>query len=192
MDEDTLTLEELEERQRLIWAALENAESANSDSDIHTPLNNDSVSSSPAIAEMDRVTEEKITCPNFVKESKLSDLPIESVVQESDENVLTAEEEESFKKEPNGDADLQEMVVTEPIDSADENKTCVETEDVAEEAAYVDPSSSSDRIPNRNKFAEGITPFEFDNMSESTGVYLRLRDVLKNSPRNQQKNKKGM
>ncbi|XP_073442134.1 zinc finger CCHC domain-containing protein 8-like isoform X3 [Dendrobates tinctorius] len=154
MDEDTLTLEELEEQQRLIWAALENAESTNSESDVHTPLN-------------------------------------ESILEESNENVPLTTEEESFNKDPNEDAPIQEMVVTEPIDKTNEEKTCAAKE-VIEEAAYVDPSFSNTRIPDRSKFAEGITPFEFENMSESTGTYLRLRDVLKNSPRNQQKNKQGM
>ncbi|XP_044131658.1 zinc finger CCHC domain-containing protein 8 [Bufo gargarizans] len=185
MDEDTLTLEELEEQQRLIWAALENADSTNSDSDVHTPLNGNSVSSSPSRVERDSITEGKITCRNIVKASKSPDLPMESVGQESNEDVpQTTEEEESSNKEPNGNADVQETVVTEPSDSNDENKkTSVETE----EATCVDPSSTSTRIPDRSKFAEGITPFEYDNMSESTGVYLRLRSVLKNSPRNQQK-----
>ncbi|XP_045152656.1 zinc finger CCHC domain-containing protein 8 [Echinops telfairi] len=45
-------------------------------------------------------------------------------------------------------------------------------------------------IPDMSKFAMGITPFEFENMAESTGMYLRIRNLLKNSPRNQQKNKK--
>ena len=45
-------------------------------------------------------------------------------------------------------------------------------------------------IPDMSKFATGITPFEFENMAESTGMYLRIRNLLKNSPRNQQKSKK--
>ncbi|OXB84922.1 UNVERIFIED_CONTAM: hypothetical protein H355_016044 [Colinus virginianus] len=59
MDEDTLTLEELEEQQRLIWAALEHAESTNSDSDIpvDTPLTGNSVTSSPSRNEVDLVAE---------------------------------------------------------------------------------------------------------------------------------------
>ncbi|XP_075690255.1 zinc finger CCHC domain-containing protein 8 [Rhinoderma darwinii] len=192
MDEDTLTLEELEEQQRLIWAALENAESTNSDSDIHTPLNGNSVSSSPRGAEINSNTEGKVTCQNNVKESNNSDLPIETVGKESNETVpQCTEDEKPLNTEANGNTDVQEMVLTEPIDP-DEHKQNTETKDVTEEAAYIDTSPSSTRIPDRSKFAEGITPFEFDNMSESTGVYLRLRDVLKNSPRNHQKIKKGL
>ncbi|XP_056391300.1 zinc finger CCHC domain-containing protein 8 [Hyla sarda] len=192
MDEDTLTLEELEEQQRLIWAALENAESTNSDSDIHTPLNGNSVSSSPSRVELDSVTEGKTTCQNVVKELNLSDLPIKEVKQEANDIPLTTEEDGSFNTDPNGNIDDKEMDGKEPRDVTDADKeTCVKTEDATEEAACVDASPST-RIPDRSKFAEGITPFEFDNMSESTGTYLRLRGVLKNSPRNQQKNKKGM
>ncbi|XP_069611740.1 zinc finger CCHC domain-containing protein 8 isoform X1 [Ranitomeya imitator] len=190
MDEDTLTLEELEEQQRLIWAALENAESTNSESDVHTPLNGNSVSSSPSRVESDSVTEGKIT-RHSIEELKNSVLPTKSILKESNENVPLTTEEESFNKDPNEGAPIPEMVVTETVDNTDEKKTCVGT-DVTEEAAYIDPSSSNNRIPDRSKFAEGITPFEFENMSESTGTYLRLRDVLKNSPRNQQKNKQGM
>ncbi|XP_069816973.1 zinc finger CCHC domain-containing protein 8 [Dendropsophus ebraccatus] len=191
MDEDTLTLEELEEQQRLIWAALEKAESTNSDSDVHTPLNGNSVSSSPSRVEMEGVTERNNACQ---KESKQSDIPIKSVGQETIDNVpLTTEEDGSFTTDPNGNIDCQESVDNEPRNSTDADKEiCVKTEDTTEEAAYVDSSPSSTRIPDRSKFAEGITPFEFDNMSESTGTYLRLRGVLKNSPRNQQRNKKAM
>ncbi|XP_073442131.1 zinc finger CCHC domain-containing protein 8-like [Dendrobates tinctorius] len=187
MDEDTLTLEE--EEQRSIWAALENAESTHSESDVHTQLNGNSVSSSPSRFESDSVTEEKIACHN-IKELN-SVLPTESILEESNENVPLTTEEESFNKDPNEDAPIQEMVVTEPIDKTNEEKTCA-AKDVIEEAAYVDPSFTSTRLPDRSKFAESITPNEFKNMSESTGTYRHLRDVLKNSPRSQQKNKQGM
>lgn len=55
VDEDTLTLEELEEQQRRIWAALEQAESTHSDSDlpVDTPLTGNSVASSPGPTELD-------------------------------------------------------------------------------------------------------------------------------------------
>ncbi|KFO23534.1 Zinc finger CCHC domain-containing protein 8 [Fukomys damarensis] len=45
-------------------------------------------------------------------------------------------------------------------------------------------------VPDMSRFARGITPFEFENMAESTGVYLRIRSLLKNSPRSQQKSRK--
>lgn len=49
-------------------------------------------------------------------------------------------------------------------------------------------------VPHRSKFAEGIIPFEdtpeFTEVAEATGVYLRIRELLKESPRNQAKVKK--
>ncbi|XP_039477036.1 zinc finger CCHC domain-containing protein 8 isoform X1 [Oreochromis aureus] len=42
-------------------------------------------------------------------------------------------------------------------------------------------------VPHRSKFAAGIVPFEdtpeFTEVAEATGTYLRIRDLLKNSPR---------
>ncbi|XP_063820520.1 zinc finger CCHC domain-containing protein 8 [Pseudophryne corroboree] len=190
MDEDTLTLEELEEQQRLIWAALENSENTNSDSDIHTPLNGTSLTSSPGRPVMDRATGEKIASQNLAKEPKPSDMLLESIGQEHDEKSPLIPEEDLLNKEQNVDINVLEKAVTEPngSDVKDKEKS-QETEDIEEEATYVEFNPPNSGIPDIRKFAEGITPFEYDNMSESTGVYLRLRNVLKNSPRNQQKNK---
>ncbi|KAL2092057.1 hypothetical protein ACEWY4_011855 [Coilia grayii] len=49
-------------------------------------------------------------------------------------------------------------------------------------------------VPHRSKFAAGIVPFEdtpeYTDVAEATGTYLRIRDLLKGSPRSQTKNKK--
>ncbi|KAM3867490.1 zinc finger CCHC domain-containing protein 8 [Diretmus argenteus] len=49
-------------------------------------------------------------------------------------------------------------------------------------------------VPHRSRFAAGIVPFEdtpeFTEVAEATGTYLRIRDLLKSSPRNVSKNKK--
>ncbi|XP_026176852.1 zinc finger CCHC domain-containing protein 8 isoform X2 [Mastacembelus armatus] len=43
-------------------------------------------------------------------------------------------------------------------------------------------------VPHRSRFAAGIVPFEdtpeFTEVAEATGTYLRIRDLLKSSPRN--------
>nr|DBA23192.1 TPA: hypothetical protein GDO54_014130 [Pyxicephalus adspersus] len=101
------------------------------------------------------------------------------IEEEADNNVLNEKDSDVRMAEndvkPNGtDAGLNEIQ---------------EDDDCAEEAACV-PSPFQSGIPDISKFAEGITPFEYDNMSEATGTYLRLRNVLKNSPRNQQRSKK--
>ncbi|XP_042297788.1 zinc finger CCHC domain-containing protein 8 isoform X2 [Sceloporus undulatus] len=211
MDEDTLTLEELEEQQRLIWAALEQADSANSDSDIPggTPLTGNSVASSPSRVESDVLLEE-ITCKNVeMSEPRLSDNMGRITKAEESENKETVTEklidltEEHDNKQISADelVDLTEEEGSDCMDSestaknwpstsvrevnhekSNDDTTLVPSADVA--------SKMASPIPDMSKFAAGITPFEFDNMAESTGVYLRIRSVLKNSPRNQQKNKK--
>ncbi|XP_062999919.1 zinc finger CCHC domain-containing protein 8 isoform X1 [Elgaria multicarinata webbii] len=205
MDEDTLTLEELEEQQRLIWAALEQADSATSDSDIPagTPLTGNSVASSPSRVEPEVLVEE-VTCKTLdASEPGLS---------ENSEQILKAEESETKQISVNELVDLTEEPENKQI-SADELVDLTKGED-SEDKAEDCPSASAceanhgedcddspvvtnvemstknaSPVPDMSKFAAGITPFEFDNMAESTGIYLRIRSVLKNSPRNQQKNK---
>ncbi|KAM4709815.1 zinc finger CCHC domain-containing protein 8 [Discoglossus pictus] len=179
MDEDTLTLEELEEQQRLIWAALEHTESTNSDSDVHTPLTGNSMPPSPSRTELVIVSASQ----KPASESKGSEVFLEAIATESDENSPMIPEEK-LDEESNGNCKIVEGNGS--IIKPTEEKGDVE-EDEAEEAVCVDPTVKNAGIPDMSKFAEGITPFEYDNMSESTGVYLKLRNVLKNSPRNQQK-----
>ncbi|XP_059400443.1 zinc finger CCHC domain-containing protein 8-like [Carassius carassius] len=49
-------------------------------------------------------------------------------------------------------------------------------------------------VPHRSRFAAGIIPFEdtpeFTEVAEATGVYLKIRDLLRDSPRSQAQNKK--
>ncbi|XP_060125776.1 zinc finger CCHC domain-containing protein 8 isoform X4 [Zootoca vivipara] len=188
-DEDTLTLEELEEQQRLIWAALEQADSANSDSDIpgENPLTGNSVASSPSRAESD-IFPEEITC------KKLDVLELGT--SDNSEQVLKAEESE--KKQISGDEPIDLTDNEEPnhMDSEGSVENCPSTS-VSRESQSDTPvvisaevPKNASPVPDMSKFAAGITPFEFDNMAESTGIYLRIRSVLKNSPRNQQKSKK--
>ncbi|XP_030438430.1 zinc finger CCHC domain-containing protein 8 [Gopherus evgoodei] len=193
MDEDTLTLEELEEQQRLIWAALEQADSTNSDSDIpaETPLTGNSVTSSPSRNELD-----------IVPEGRTSEKLVGMEIGISDTSMQISRNEHS-KSDPNsGDGllDLKEGD-TDHVDSEGilENSIigskCEVNNGGNEGVTHVITSTesspkNSNPVPDMSKFAAGITPFEFENMAESTGVYLRIRSVLKNSPRNQQKNKK--
>ncbi|XP_053557739.1 zinc finger CCHC domain-containing protein 8 [Bombina bombina] len=173
MDDDALTLEELEEQQRLIWAALENTESTHSDS----PLTGNSVNSSPSRTELNTASVANVPSQNVAK-SKESDVFLEAIAVDSDEEHALTPEAEQLNEEKNNFSATQDDISTIKLS---EDKS----EDAAEEAVYVDPKNLC--IPDMSKFAEGITPFEYDNMSESTGIYLRLRNVLKNSPRNQQK-----
>ncbi|MBZ3891468.1 Zinc finger CCHC domain-containing protein 8 [Sciurus carolinensis] len=194
VDEDALTLEELEEQQRRIWAALEQAESANSDSDlpVDTPLTGNSVASSP--------------CPNDldlpVPEGKTAEKPVLEEPEEPDAGAKIAEVEppsspasEATVLGPNEEEESAEVNSQGALlDNGDVVSDCDIRNGGSQKPLQVDTSSTASKIhspiPDMSKFATGITPFEFENMAESTGMYLRIRNLLKNSPRNQQKNKK--
>ncbi|GAB5578999.1 zinc finger CCHC domain-containing protein 8 isoform X1 [Prionailurus iriomotensis] len=196
MDEDSLTLEELEEQQRRIWAALEQAESVNSDSDIpvDTPLTGNSVASSPCPNELDLpVPEGKPSEKQMPDEPEVPDTctkksEVEHSLSPDSEPTLLCqkEKEESIQMDSKDDALL---------DNGDVVSNCDISNGGSQKLLRVDSSPSAatkvhSPVPDMSKFATGITPFEFENMAESTGMYLRIRNLLKNSPRNQQKNKK--
>ncbi|XP_071472535.1 zinc finger CCHC domain-containing protein 8 isoform X1 [Marmota flaviventris] len=195
VDEDALTLEELEEQQRRIWAALEQAESINSDSDIpvDTPLTGNSVASSPCPNDLDLpIPEGKTAEKPTLEESEQPDTCAKTAEVEppsspaSETTLLCQNEEEESAEVSSRDALL---------DSGDVVTNCNIRNGGSQKHLQVDTSSSTaskvhSPIPDMSKFATGITPFEFENMAESTGMYLRIRNLLKNSPRNQQKNKK--
>ncbi|XP_026575170.1 zinc finger CCHC domain-containing protein 8 isoform X3 [Pseudonaja textilis] len=187
MDEDTLTLEELEEQQRLIWAALEQAESANSDSDLPagTPMAGNSGTSTPCRTEPSVPLEEAAPQPPEVSEAEPKQEPQaaeEPGPQQAIELVDLTTEAEAI-----------------PTDSESQDQTCSSdpagclnhSDAPALPNASESPSSKPPGlVPDMSKFAAGITPFEYDNMSESTGTYLRIRSALKKYPRSQLKNKK--
>ncbi|ETE64313.1 Zinc finger CCHC domain-containing protein 8, partial [Ophiophagus hannah] len=187
MDEDTLTLEELEEQQRLIWAALEQAENANSDSDLPagTPMAGNSGTSTPCRTEPSVPLEEAAPEPPEVSEAEPEQVPQvaeEPGPQQAVELVDLTTEAEAI-----------------PTDSEGRGQTCSldpagclnHSDAPALPNASESPSSKPPSlVPDMSKFAAGITPFEYDNMSESTGTYLRIRSVLKKYPRSQLKNRK--
>ncbi|XP_062941811.1 zinc finger CCHC domain-containing protein 8 isoform X3 [Cynocephalus volans] len=195
MDEDALTLEELEEQQRRIWAALEQAESVNSDSDIpvDTPLTGNSVASSPCPNELDLpVPEGKTSEKQMLDEPEVPDTcmmkcEVEHSSSPDSEAPLLCQKE----KEESAQVDSQGAL----LDNGHVVSNCDIRNGGSQKLLHVDtcPSIATkihSPIPDMSKFATGITPFEFENMAESTGMYLRIRNLLKNSPRNQQKNKK--
>ena len=195
MDEDSLTLEELEEQQRRIWAALEQAESVNSDSDIpvDTPLTGNSVASSPCPNELDLpVPEGKPSEKQMPDEPEVPDTctkksEVEHSLSPDSEPTLLCqkEKEESIQMDSKGDALL---------DNGNVVSNCDISNGGSQKLLRVDSSPSAatkvhSPVPDMSKFATGITPFEFENMAESTGMYLRIRNLLKTSPRNQQDRK---
>ncbi|XP_075372641.1 zinc finger CCHC domain-containing protein 8 isoform X5 [Mycteria americana] len=191
MDEDTLTLEELEEQQRLIWAALEQAESTNSDSDIpvDTPLTGNSVASSPSRNEVDLVAEVRSSDKVITVETRFSD--ISEQIPENERSITSPNPGDSFlnlKENPDNTDSEGLLDNTMPAPNHEVNNR--ENTGGNKVVTSIESSAkNSSLVPDMSKFAAGITPFEFENMAESTGVYLRIRSVLKNSPRNQQKKK---
>nr|XP_056715730.1 zinc finger CCHC domain-containing protein 8 isoform X1 [Euleptes europaea] len=195
-NEETLTLEELEEQQRLIWAALEQADSANSDSEIptETPLTGNSVASSPLRIEPDILPESTaLKVLDAWPESSENSKPIPKAEQSEEKQSLADEMVDltGGGEEPPSQMDSEEgsaencpsISVCEVSQGVDGGSSPMVTNTQGS-------STNASPVPDMSKFAAGITPFEFENMAESTGIYLRIRSVLKNSPRNQQKNKK--
>ncbi|XP_040843005.1 zinc finger CCHC domain-containing protein 8 isoform X4 [Ochotona curzoniae] len=195
VEEDALTLEELEEQQRRIWAALEQ-ESTHSDSDlpVDTPLTGNSVASSPGPSELDLPMQE-----GNAHDKQQLELPepveLGDCAQKAEAGPCSSPGPEAPAPAP------EEEVEPAPLDSkaAPDGSSVASPRDVPNGGSQVlrtagcSPSLATkghSPVPDMSKFATGITPFEFENMAESTGMYLRIRNLLKNSPRNQQKNKK--
>lgn len=205
--EDDLTLEELEEQQRLIWAALENADTA-TNSDCDTPAQG-------TPAHVDTESEEAEEAMDTMK-------PVESC--QSTENQREPSVQETFSESPGPikveddspqspeavkaqDDSPQSPPAVKSIDKSPQSPdpvTCPEdnpqspSADSSHQTAAGDCASPKNvekitAVPHRSRFAAGIVPFEdtpeFTEVAEATGTYLRIRDLLKGSPRSLAKKK---
>ncbi|KAK3514463.1 hypothetical protein QTP70_018710 [Hemibagrus guttatus] len=211
--EDGLTLEELEEQQRLLWAALESADNGNSDSDTGaagTPAMG-SPRESP-LAEPDAGSEEGVE-ESGLKAEEISDhdhelsstpaSPGEVPMSSADEDKSSNGQANDSFNEDTGAVSCDELIVLDEItqsNDSDPEKNRI-SEVPEEKTSTLDAQATEENVgkkitgvPHRSKFAEGIIPFEdtpeFTEVAEATGVYLKIRDLLKESPRNQAKNKK--
>ncbi|XP_017269094.3 zinc finger CCHC domain-containing protein 8 [Kryptolebias marmoratus] len=188
--EDELTLEELEEQQRLIWAALQNADSA-TNSDSETPALGTPMPSSPSVStpartdtEMedaeestDTVTAAEPCCSGEIKQEK----EVQEIVTQNPEPVKVKEESPQSP---------------EPIRSQDDSPQSPDPETPNLGAGDCSSHKQTEKIiavPHRSRFAAGIVPFEdtpeFTEVAEATGTYLKIRDLLKSSPRSLAKKK---
>lgn len=238
--EDELTLEELEEQQRLIWAALENADTA-TNSDCETPAMGTPVPSSSSVStpvHVDTETEEveeamdmtrpAETCnssenqrePGVLEVCSQSPGPVEAqddILQspgpvksqddspQSPEPVKTVDNSlkspgpvKSQDDSPQSPESIKCQGDTpqssEPIKCQEGNPQSPHPDSSAGGAG--DCASPVDKIravPHRSKFAAGIVQFEdtpeYTEVAEATGTYLKIRDLLKCSPRNLSKKK---
>uniref|UniRef100_A0A4W5RRY3 Zinc finger CCHC domain-containing protein 8 n=1 Tax=Hucho hucho TaxID=62062 RepID=A0A4W5RRY3_9TELE len=220
-EEEELTLEELEEQQRLIWAALENADTTtNSDSEtpaVGTPLPSSPSVSTPAQVDTETEMEEgeaedeekegSVEVSSHNSDEQISVDPSSSKCQDDEEDAedkgKVVEDESSLLKTP-----VQEESPEAATDRGNvlaQRPSLLQTP-VQQESRQPDPSDQdavegdlSDSVgkitavPHRSRFAHGIIPFEdtpeFTEVAEATGTYLRIRDLLKGSPRNMAKKK---
>ncbi|XP_040899112.1 zinc finger CCHC domain-containing protein 8 [Toxotes jaculatrix] len=227
--EDDLTLEELEEQQRLIWAALENADTA-TNSDCETPAIGTPVPSSPSVstpAHIETETEEAEeamdtmrpaeTCHSSKnqREPEVQEICLESpgpikVEKDSPQSPEPVKSQDDSPQSPGPVKCHDDSPQSpDPVKSREDNPQSPDPVKSQEDNPQSpDPDFSSggtgdcaspkhvDKIiavPHRSKFAAGIVPFEdtpeFTEVAEATGTYLRIRDLLKSSPRNLAKKK---
>ncbi|XP_056103339.1 zinc finger CCHC domain-containing protein 8-like isoform X1 [Rhinichthys klamathensis goyatoka] len=209
--EDGLTLEELEEQQRLLWAALEKADTT-TNSDSEAGASGTPIPSSPSV-----VTSLKLDTEE--EGEKMEDLShafeIQSTPTSPGDPVTNCEGEIGDKTTCDGQEkhsvnenviDLSDIIVLDEIyeengnnDATNETSASPQISTQESNAQVADDTEEPAMnkvafVPHRSRFAEGIIPFEdtpeFTEVAEATGVYLKIRDLLKGSPRNQAKNKK--
>ncbi|KAG7276728.1 hypothetical protein CRUP_006907 [Coryphaenoides rupestris] len=195
--EDGLTLEELEEQQRLIWAALENADTATS-SDCETQATGTSVPSSPGVSTPARVdtetemdTEDLVNLKSSaddVKEGSESPGPNKSERETPQSpGPIRAQEENPLSPVPIG-AQEENPLSPVPVGAQEESPLSPGPIRAPEESPLSPGPIRAQEVPHRSHFAAGIVPFEdtpeFTEVAASTGTYQRIRGLLKSSPRN--------
>ncbi|KAK2837219.1 hypothetical protein Q5P01_014431 [Channa striata] len=210
--EDDLTLEELEEQQRLLWAALENADTA-TNSDCDTPVMGTPAPSSPSMstsAHADTETEEAEesvgpmtpaeTCCSSENKNDLEEVCPQSpgpvrVEEDSPQSPEPVKAEDNSAEGSGLIKSHNDSTQTPNLIKCQEDNLQSPDPDFSEGA---ENSSLKDfkkitAVPHRSKFAAGIVPFEdtpeFTEVAEATGTYLKIRDLLKCSPRSLAKKK---
>lgn len=197
-----------------MWEALEKADTTtNSDSEAGASVT--TVPSSPSVctplrpdAEDDS---EKIPADSSSHTFEVLSTPTSPVVERGVSVVCEEERTDNEQVKHVIDenvTDMQEdmsdiIVLDEVYEESDDQDATNGTENTpqvgtqerkAEEVENSEESVKVSVVPHRSKFAAGIIPFEetpeFTEVAEATGVYMKIRDLLKGSPRNQAKSKK--
>ncbi|XP_068166456.1 zinc finger CCHC domain-containing protein 8 [Antennarius striatus] len=205
--EDDLTLEELEEQQRMIWAALEKAETGNN-SDCENPGMGTPAISSPSPStptHVDTKMEEETmgtlkpaesydTCANqkeSVAQEVLSHhLEMTKQQEDSPQSPEPVNKQEDKPQSPGPDKVKDDSPQSpDPIKSQEDRpQSPVPDSGVTGDCASPEHLEKITAVPHRSNFAAGIVPFEdtpeFTEVAASTGTYLKIRDLLKSSPRN--------
>ncbi|XP_076007180.1 zinc finger CCHC domain-containing protein 8 isoform X2 [Genypterus blacodes] len=219
--EDELTLEELEEQQRRIWAALENADTA-TNSDSETAATGTPLLSSPSISTPAHVDTETDMEDQEVEEMMDTNKPGETTSEISKtqrnpealeicpQNPVPMKSQDESPRSPDPPKSLDGIMMSpdppksldgipmspDPIRSLDGRSMSPDPDLSAESAGDIRSPSNAEKItavPHLSNFAAGIVPFEdtpeYTEVAEATGTYLRIRDLLKSSPRNSAKMK---
>ncbi|XP_074525813.1 zinc finger CCHC domain-containing protein 8 [Halichoeres trimaculatus] len=222
--EDELTLEELEEQQRLIWAALQNSETA-TNSDSETPAMGTPVPSSPSVSTPVHVDTESEEIEEMMDTTKPSDTCQNNENQtlqkvqspgpiKAEEDSPQSPEEVSVKNvstQSPGPARVIDDSIWSPgpvriiDDSPLSPESITDKEGVPQQpdqgflhggggdCASPEHVEKVMAVPHRKNFAAGIVSFEdtpeFTEVAEATGTYLKIRDLLKGSPRSLAKKK---
>lgn len=216
--EDELTLEELEEQQRMIWAALEDADTATtSDCETHAlgthPPSSTCVSTPVPVSKEIEHTEDVPgtgepveSCHNSETEDQPGpqEMPPQDLepvkgedgnpqpVRAQSPGQVIGEEDSPQSPDP-----IERQVSKPPSRQLLEDQEDVAPVPVTDLEAAPDSVSQDVRkvgaVPHRSYFAAGIVPFEdtpeFTEVATATGTYLKIRDLLKSSPRNLGKKK---
>ncbi|XP_041856003.1 zinc finger CCHC domain-containing protein 8 isoform X2 [Melanotaenia boesemani] len=201
--EDELTLEELEEQQRQIWAALENADTA-TNSDCETPALGTPAPSSPSVSTPAHVdtdmkeTEEVMDVLGPAEPCHSNEIQRKPEMQDiftQSPGPLKVEDDSPQSPEPVKSQDNSPQSPG-PIKSQDDSpqSPVPELSHLASgDCASPGHVEKVTAVPHRSRFAAGIVPFEetpeFTEVAEATGTYLRIRDLLKSSPRSLSKKK---
>ncbi|XP_060894923.1 zinc finger CCHC domain-containing protein 8 [Labrus mixtus] len=249
--EDELSLEELEEQQRLIWAALENADTA-TNSDSETPATGTPVPSSPSVStpvHVDTETEEGEEAMDTTKpEESCQNNDNQREPEDQSPGPIKGEEDSPQSPEPvkvkhdspqspgpvkvkhdspqspgpvkvKHDSPQSPGPVKVkhdspqspgPVKVKDDSPQSPDSMKIQEGSIQQEPDQgvlpggAADcvspehfekigAVPHRSNFAAGIVQFEdtpeFTEVAEATGTYLKIRDLLKCSPRNLAKKK---
>ncbi|KAL1274192.1 hypothetical protein QQF64_027006 [Cirrhinus molitorella] len=216
--EDGLSLEELEEQQRLLWEALEKADTA-TNSDSEAGASETPVPSSPSVVNSLKLDSEedgeKMEDSSHTYEMKSTPTsPVEPVTnvcedERIDETTSDGQEKHSITDSViDLQAEISDIIVLDEVyeensnhdatnGTSDTDTPQISTQESNTQVADDTEESAVNKVsfvPHRSRFAAGIIPFEdtpeFTEVAEATGVYLKIRDLLKGSPRNQAKNKK--
>lgn len=217
-DVGNLTEDELEVKREMLLKQLKQQESSSQDSDYRDIIGKDQdyrkfeevitisdsgddviSSSSPILIEDDNAVE-----MSPIKDSP--DSPPPEITESDDPHVNTASQQDTelttatnslectdvgglkVERNSSSDTDYRLPQPFEPTNTVQTPSINEQETIVAKESPNVVDDDDEKRLPNREKFAEGISQFDqYYQETKPRGTYLKLKELLKDSPRRQEK-----